>query len=83
MDINYSAVNKETTNISSYIETLNSIKLKVVTLGEDINGNWKGTEVGYLNEALINITNEMTQVSRLLSTLSDEILEAADEIEQK
>ncbi|MBD7910196.1 MULTISPECIES: hypothetical protein [Clostridium] len=81
MDANYSAINSETTNISTYIETLNSIKLKVTTLGEDINSNWKGTEVGYLNEALCLITNEITQLNRMLNTLSDEILEAADEIE--
>lgn len=83
MIINTVATKIQINEISTYIDSLQNAKKKIIDLKSQINSSWTADEVRYINTALDKVSSEIIESIRLIDILVIDVKNALDRDEQE
>lgn len=83
MIMNTVTTKKQINKISTYIDSLQNTKKKIINLKSQINSSWTADEVRYINNALDKVSSEIVESIRLMDILVIDVKNALERDEQE
>ncbi|WP_226086176.1 hypothetical protein [Mesobacillus sp. S13] len=83
MKINVGQAYSQANRISGYAQELNEIKSRLQDFKGNLNSGWQAQEMTYINNAINNISREISELQTLLFSIGPDIVAAANEIKRE
>ncbi|WP_226642870.1 hypothetical protein [Mesobacillus subterraneus] len=83
MKINVGQAYSHANRINDYAQELNEIKSRLQDFKGNLNSGWQAQEMIYINNAIHNISREISELQTLLFSIGPDIVAAANEIRRE